>query len=255
MLAIIAAGIGTGLMMGVLGGGGSIISLPVLLYLKIEPKSAIAMSLGIVAVTAAISAFQHWRQGNVHLKVTGVFGALGAVGTVIGARLGLLTPEVIQLGVFALVMYTVAWRMLRHKGSSGSLAVATGNKLDVDVEGLPYGRVAVHGIGVGVLAGAVGIGGGFLIVPALVLLSGLSVKRAIGTSLSVVAIQTAAGFAGYVGTIPIDYPLMAGFTGVAVLSSLTAGFFSHRLPSEKLKRGFGLFLVVVATDILIKHLI
>ncbi len=87
------------------------------------------------------------------------------------------------------------------------------------------------------------------------LLSGLSVKRAIGTSLSVVAIQTAAGFAGYVGTIPIDYPLMAGFTGVAVLSSLTAGFFSHRLPSVKLKRGFGLFLVVVATDILIKHLI
>ena len=113
-ISIIIAGLFTGLLLGVFGSGGSIITMPALLYLlDVEPKSAIAMSLGIVAVTATITALQHWHRGNVDLKITVVFGLFGVTGTYFGALLGVITPVVIQLGVFALVMYAAAWKMLK----------------------------------------------------------------------------------------------------------------------------------------------
>ncbi len=258
----ILAGLVTGMVLGLFGSGGSIIALPALMYLlHIEPKSAIAMSLGVVAVTATVSGLDNWRRGLVEVRIALVFGLFGVAGTFAGARLGLLTPVVIQLGVFALVMYAAAWRMLKParllaptdseitKGSAGVLAACR-------TRCVPHlGHIAVHGVGVGVLTGLVGVGGGFLIVPALVLLSGIPMKQAVGTSLVIVAAKSYAGFAGYLGGVSVDYALMGAFTAVTVLGSFAGAHFSSRITQATLKKIFAWFLVVVATYILFKSVI
>ena len=252
------AGFATGLVLGIFGSGGSIITTPALLYLLgVDPKSAIAMSLGIVAVTATLTALQHWRKGNVNLRITAVFGLFGIAGTYAGARLGVITPVVVQLTLFALVMYAAAWKMLRparpqHRSVGAAVAVT-------EERGCASGRclahVAAHGIVVGALTGLVGVGGGFLIVPALVLLSRLPMKQAVGTSLAIVAVKSYAGFAGYMGDVRIDYALMGVFTAVAVGGSVLGTQFAHRVSGEALKRGFAVLLLLVATYILANQIL
>lgn len=257
ILFVLIAGIATGLLLGLMGSGGAIVTVPALLYLlHVAPKSAIAMSLGIIAITASIAAVQAWRQGNVNLRVTVTFGVVGALGTYLGARLGLVLPVVLQLTLFALVMYAAAWRMLNAQPPRRSVgALAVGECESGDCSNFPYLHIARHGLLVGVLAGVVGVGGGFLIVPALVLLSGLSMKRAVGTSLSIVAFQSAAGFVGYAGAVPIDYPLLAGFTAVAATASFVGARLGQRMEQQRLKRVFAIFLLLVATYILFKSLL
>lgn len=250
-LSAILAGLATGIVLGIFGSGGSIVTTPALLYLlNVEPKSAIAMSLGIVAITATLTALQHWHRGNVNLKVTAVFGLFGIAGTYAGARVGVITPVVIQLTVFALVMYAAAWKMLRPSRPRRSVGAAAVIPAQVCSSSRCLTHVAVHGVFVGALTGLVGVGGGFLIVPALVLLSGLSMKQAIGTSLAIVAIKSYAGFAGYVGDVPVDFQLMAVFTAVAIAGSMIGTHFAHRISGDVLKRGFAIFLLQVATYIL-----
>jgi len=255
----ILAGAFTGIVLGLFGSGGSIIAMPALLYLlHVEPKSAIAMSLGIVAVTATISAFDNWRRGNVDVKISLMFGLFGVGGTYAGARLGVHTPVALQLILFALVMYAAAWKMLvKRQARPAQLAGAGGPNVGVEETGIDahMGRIALHGIGVGVLTGLVGVGGGFLIVPALVLLSGVPMKVAVGTSLAIVAAKSYAGFAGYLGAVPVDYAMMAGFTAVTVLGSFVGTRIAHRFSAETLKLGFAVFLVFVATYILLKSVI
>lgn len=255
-VSVVIAGLITGLLLGVFGSGGSIITMPALLYLlNIEAKSAIAMSLGIVAVTATITALDNWRRGNVNLKVTAIFGIFGIVGTYAGALLGVITPVLIQLILFAVVMYLAAWRMLKPKAAILVGAALLDDCEKGDSETPHYGHIALHGIGVGILTGIVGVGGGFLIVPALVLLSGLSMKRAVGTSLSVVALKSFAGFIGYAGAVEVDYPLMAVFSVIAIIGSFAGSILAHRLPAEQLKKSFGVFLLLVASYILINQII
>jgi len=255
-LSIIIAGLITGALLGVFGSGGSIITLPALLYLlDVEPKSAIAMSLGIVAVTATITAIQHALKGNVNLKITAIFGLFGIIGTYAGALLGVITPVAMQLGIFALVMYAAAWKMLKPQPQHKSVGAACTECPEGGCDEIQYGQIAIHGVAVGILTGVVGVGGGFLIVPALVLLSGLSMKQAVGTSLSIVALKSFAGFAGYAGAVPIDYSMMAAFTAVAIGGSLVGSQLGHRLPDTLLKRGFGVFLLLVASYILFRQVI
>jgi Predicted permeases len=253
-LSAILAGLATGIVLGIFGSGGSIITTPALLYLlQVEPKSAIAMSMGIVAVTATITALQHWRKGNVNLTVTAVFGLFGIFGTYAGARLGVITPVIIQLTLFALVMYAAAWKMLRPARPHRSVGAAVAEVSEGCSSPRCLSHVALHGILVGVLTGLVGVGGGFLIVPALVLLSGLSMKQAVGTSLAIVAVKSYAGFAGYAGAVPIDYGLMAVFTAVAVAGSFAGTHFAGRVSGEALKKGFAVFLLFVASYILLNN--
>ena len=257
---VFPAGLATGIVLGLFGSGGSILAMPALMYLLgVEPKPAIAMSLGIVAVTAAVSAAGHWRQGNVNLPVTAVFGLFGAAGTYVGARIGVVTPDLVQLVLFSAIMYTAAYRMLRPsaaepKGHSLVLPGCPGGATVVCLDYVRVGHVALHGIVVGMLTGMVGVGGGFLIVPALVLLSGLSMKEAVGTSLVIVVAKSLAGFAGYVGAIAIDYTLMAGFTGIAILGSFAGTTVSKRLSQAALKKGFAVFLILIASYILVREL-
>lgn len=251
-LSMVLAGLATGVLLGVFGSGGSIITMPALLYLlDVEPKSAIAMSLGIVAIVAAISALQHWRQGNVNLKITVVFGLFGVIGTYVGALVGVVIPVIIQLGIFALVMYAAAWKMLKSSRQSKLMPNNSGHSTN----DLQYGHIAMHGIGVGILTGIVGVGGGFLIVPALALLSGLSMKKAVGTSLSIVSLKSFAGFAGYAGSVPIDYQLMGIFTAISIVGSIAGSQLSYRLQADSLKKGFGGFLLLVASYILFKSVL
>lgn len=260
ILVAIFAGAMTGIVLGLLGSGGSIIAVPALLYLlHAEPKQAIAMSLGIVAITATIAALDNWRRGNVDVRVAAVFGLFGVAGTFGGTRLGVHTPVALQLGLFALVMLAAAWRMLKPKKQlllqPAQLAGAGGPSIDIaESENLRahLGQVALLGIGVGALTGLVGVGGGFLIVPALVLLSGIPMKTAIGTSLAIVAANSSTGFAGYLGTVPIEWEIMASFTAVTVAGSFIGTRIAHRFSQETLKRSFGVFLVFVASYILLK---
>jgi uncharacterized membrane protein YfcA len=260
----ILAGLATGAVLGLFGSGGSIIALPALMYLlNVDPKSAIAMSLGVVAVTATVSALDNWRRGLVDARVALVFGLFGVAGTFAGARLGLVTPVAIQLGLFALVMYAAAWRMLKPARQlapvGAGIAAADGGAATLggcrDFFSPCMGHIALHGIGVGVLTGLVGVGGGFLIVPALVLLSGIPMKTAVGTSLAIVAAKSYAGFAGYMGGVPIDWAVMGSFTVVTVIGSFVGAHFSARISQAALKKAFAWFLVVVATYILFKSVI
>ncbi|MDA8127409.1 MAG: sulfite exporter TauE/SafE family protein [Betaproteobacteria bacterium] len=256
----ILAGLGTGFVLGLLGSGGSIIALPALLYLlHVEPKSAIAMSLGVVAVTATLAALGHVRRGNVDLKIALVFASFGALGTFMGTRVGVAIPAAVQLSAFALVMYAAAWRMQRKPASSPSSPGGRGGS-----EATPgcehyfstcMAYIVLAGIAVGLLTGVVGVGGGFLIVPALVLLSRVPIKQAVATSLAIVSANSSVGFAGYLGSVPISWGIMAGFTAVTVVGSFAGARFSNRLSQETLKRSFAWFLVVVATYILFKNVI
>jgi uncharacterized membrane protein YfcA len=263
----ILAGMVTGMVLGLFGSGGSIVALPALLYLlDVAPKSAIAMSLGVVAVTATLSAVDHWRRGNVNVRVALVFGLFGMMGTFAGARLGLLTPVMIQLGLFALVMYAAAWRMLKPVRLTQPVAAATDGVVATgsgtaalggchDFFAPCMGHIALHGIGVGILTGLVGVGGGFLVVPALVLLSGIPMKQAVGTSLAIVAAKSYAGFAGYMGGVPIDYALMGVFSAITVAGSFAGTRLAACISQAALKKAFACFLVAVASYILLKIVI
>lgn len=252
LILVVLAGAATGIVLGLFGSGGSIIALPALMYLLgIEAKSAIAMSLGIVAVTATLSAWDHWRRGNVDVRVALVFGLFGIGGTFAGAKIGLMTPVAVQLVLFALVMYAAAWKMLKpalipQPAGAGRLPPAE-RPAEAQMR-----HIAAHGIGVGVLTGVVGVGGGFMIVPALALLSGLPMKLAIGTSLAIVAAKSYAGFFGYLGSVPIDWATMGAFTIVTIAGSFAGTRLAHRFSQEMLKRSFGGFLIVVASYILMK---
>ncbi|HUX91944.1 MAG TPA: sulfite exporter TauE/SafE family protein [Gallionellaceae bacterium] len=260
LILVVLAGAITGIVLGLFGSGGSIIAMPALLYLlDVEPKSAIAMSLGIVAVTATISGWDNWRRGNVDVKIAAMFGLFGVIGTYAGARLGIYTPVSVQLTLFALVMYVAAWKMLQKKkqpqGQAAQLAVAGGQDMavgELEIIKAHMGHIALHGVGVGVLTGLVGVGGGFLIVPALVLLSGIPMKVAIGTSLVIVAAKSYSGFAGYIGAVPVDWTMMASFTLLTVAGSFAGTRIAHRFSQEKLKKSFAIFLIIVATYILLK---
>lgn len=252
-LLAILAGAATGIVLGVFGSGGSIITTPSLLYLlQVEPKAAIAMSLGVVAITATITAVDNWRRGAVDLRVALIFGGFGMVGTFAGARLGVYTPVAIQLGLFALVMYAAAYKMLRSKKAA---PVPAGGDASAAAPTHRIAHIAAHGLVVGVLTGLVGVGGGFLIVPALVLLSGIPMKRAVGTSLAIVAAKSYAGFAGYVTAVPINYALMGSFTAVTVAGSFAGTHLAHKVSAEALKRSFAVFLLLVATYILYKTVV
>ncbi|MFS8638823.1 MAG: sulfite exporter TauE/SafE family protein [Gemmatimonadota bacterium] len=235
-----------GLVLGVLGGGGSILTVPVFVYLlDFDPKPAIAMSLAVVGATSLFGALGHWRTGNVNLRVAAIFGVVAMVGTYLGARLAVLFSGAAQLALFGAVMLLAAYFMFRGRRPTEAAGRAK--------ERMPLAPIAVVGIGVGVLTGLVGVGGGFLIVPALVLLAGVPMKEAVGTSLLVIALNTASGFFGYLGRVEVDWAFMGLFTAVAV-AGITAGTWLVRyLPQTVLRRAFAVFLVIMGSFILYQN--
>jgi uncharacterized protein len=249
-----------GISLGLLGGGGSVLTLPILVYVMgIPPKSAIAMTLVIVGIVSIIGSIPHWRQGNVNLKKVLLFGQASMLGAFGGANLAILPfiTEKIQLLLFVIMMILAAVLIIRKNLSPSSSLLK--NKTDSNHKVQPVYRyswpwLVLEGLGIGILIGLVGVGGGFAIVPALVLLGNTPIKEAIGTSLVIISLNGIAGFLGYVGKVPLDWSLMASFTLVASFGTFFGAYLSQYVQAKQLEKGFGYFLIVVAVFILIQQL-
>lgn len=254
-----------GVSLGLLGSGGSILTVPVLVYLVgQEEKLAIAGSLAIVGTIALAGSLPKLKKGQVEWRTILIFAPPGMLGTYLGASLATWVSGVMQLALFALVMLMAAWRMLRpgvessQTGQGGKSDGAT-HAAGVRLNKVEIWKVAPAGLSVGVITGLVGVGGGFLIVPALVLLAGLSMRRAVATSLVIIAIQSYTGFWKYQHVLnqyglELDWHVIGMVTALGVAGSLVGNLISDRVDQQKLKKIFGLFLVVMAVYILLKTL-
>jgi uncharacterized protein len=227
-----------GVALGMLGGGGSILTVPVFTYVAgLDPKIAIASSLPVIAVASTIGAIGHWRAGSVQLRTAALFGGFTMIGGFSGARLAGFLPARAQLLLFAAIMLGAAASMFRSQGVPVT---------DTPTEPLALGTLLPLGLGVGVLTGLVGVGGGFLIVPALTQLGRLPMHIAIGTSLTVIAMNSLAGTLGYLGQVPLPYQLLIPFTTLAVVGIVAGTLLARRVRQQSLRRAFAVLLVLVA---------
>lgn len=234
-----------GVTLGLLGGGGSILTLPMLVYvLGLAPKPAIAASLVVVGTTALTGMVAHARAGRVAFRTGAVFGLAGMAGAYAGGRLGVLLPGQVLLAGFAVVMLVTAVAMLR-----GRREPAAGAKHELSIP-----KAVAIGALVGVVAGLVGAGGGFLIVPALVIAGGLAMPEAIGTSLLVIAMQSFAGLLGYVGHVALDLRLIAVVTLASVAGSFLGARLARRLSPAALRKSFAWLVLAMALVMLSKQL-
>lgn len=240
----LAGALAVGISLGLLGGGGSILTVPLLVYLAgVEPKQAIAMSLFVVAATALAGVLPHARAGRVRWRTALLFGAAGMAGAYLGGRLGAYIPGGVLLVAFAVMMVVTALAMLRHRPAPAEGAGhASGER--------PILRILAEGVTVGLVTGLVGAGGGFLVVPALVLLGGLSMPVAVGTSLVVIAMKSAAGLAGYLYSVSLDWPLTLAVTAVAVVGGFAGSRLAGRIDPQRLRAAFGWFVLVMAVFVL-----
>jgi len=251
MITVLLGAVAIGLVLGLLGSGGSILTVPVLVYLAHQPdKVAIAESLAIVGGIALVGAIPYARLKLVDWHSVLYFGVPGILGTYMGAAAARWVPGAVQLALFAVVMMLAAIPMFRG-GPEVEEGVGPRKRQAL-------WKVAGEGLAVGVLTGLVGVGGGFLIVPALVLLGGLSMRLAVGTSLLIIAIKSAAGFWKYTEVLAgvgqqVDWGLIGLFTAVGIGGSFLGSAFSQRVPQAQLKRGFAIFLVVMGSFILVRE--
>lgn len=229
-----------GISLGLLGGGGSILTLPILRYvLGMEAHDAIAVSLLVVGVTSAAAVIPHALRGRVRWRTAGVFGVAGMLGAFGAGRVAHLIPSAVLLALFGAMMFVTAIAMLR-----GRVVTATDPKEPTGE--LPWMKVIGEGLVVGASAGLVGAGGGFLVVPALVLLGGLPMEIAVGTSLVVISMQSLAGFAGNWGHVDIDWPIAGLITAFAVVGSFAGSALATRIAPDRLRKGFAWFVVAMA---------
>ncbi|GAC1652664.1 MAG: hypothetical protein NVS9B15_13230 [Acidobacteriaceae bacterium] len=227
-----------GLSLGALGSGGSIVTLPVLVYVAhINPKSAVGMSMAIVGATSMVAAFLHWQRGRFHKKAALLLGVTGMGGAYLGSAFTHLVSSSTLLLMFAAIMLTVGLIMLR----GGFQGLTPG-------ECRPL-RCAAVGAAVGVLTGFLGVGGGFLIVPALVLFAGLDTKKAVGTSLAIIAMNSFSGLFGQLRYASVDWQLTAGFTVLALAGMLIGLALSSRVSEPALRRAFAVLLLIVAVTV------
>jgi uncharacterized membrane protein YfcA len=239
VLLTLLGAVAIGLSLGLLGSGGSILTVPVLHYLAGQPeKLAIGGSLFVVGLIAASASLPYALHRQVDWRNVAWFGLPGMLGAWLGATLARWVPGPVQLVAFALVMLVAAWRMLRGgvTGQSGDHP----NRL----------AVVAGGFGVGALSGLVGVGGGFLIVPALVLLAGVPMASAVGTSLAVIALNAFTGFAKYLGvlereSLQLDWTVLLAVAGVGIVGSFVGHRLGRRLPQATLRKAFGVFLVAM----------
>ncbi|MCC3289750.1 MULTISPECIES: sulfite exporter TauE/SafE family protein [unclassified Arthrobacter] len=236
-----------GLSLGLLGGGGSILTVPILTYVAgMSPREAIASSLFVVGVTSAFSAVGHARKGRVKWRTGLLFGAAGMAGAFAGGLLGGRIPGVVLMVAFALMMIATSVAMIRGR---------RGGSAESHSKELPVGKVIVEGLVVGLVTGLVGAGGGFLVVPALALLGGLSMPVAVGTSLVVISMKSFAGLAGYLTTVSLDWALVGGVTAAAIIGSLIGARLVGRIPEAALRRGFGFFVLAMGVFVLAMELL
>jgi uncharacterized membrane protein YfcA len=249
----LALALAIGLTLGLLGGGGSILTVPVFVYvLGFGAKTAVAMSLPVVGTTSLVGAIGHWRAGNVNLRVALAFGVVAMAGAYVGAKLAAFVSGTAQLSLLAVAMLAASASMFRRSLRPEAQADAAGGRDGGSRPGRPA-LVAITGLGVGLLTGLVGIGGGFLIVPALVLLARAPIREAVGTSLLVIAMNAAAGSLGYLGHVDVPWRYAALFTTVAILGILAGTHLIRFVSQQGLQRAFALFLLVMGALVLYQN--
>ncbi|HEU4997290.1 MAG TPA: sulfite exporter TauE/SafE family protein [Gemmatimonadaceae bacterium] len=237
-----------GLSLGMLGGGGSVLTVPIFVYAGgFAAKAAVAMSLPVVGVTSLVGALFRARSRDLDLRVALIFGGVAMAGAYAGARVGVLLPGDVQLTILAVVMLAAAVAMFR-RGAARNEPAPVNAAAPIVVP-----RLVIAALGVGLLTGVVGIGGGFLVVPALVLLMGVPMKRAIGTSLLVIAMNAAAGLLGYVGRVDMSWGYVAWFTLAAIAGILAGTSLVRFVPTRALTRAFAVLLALVAVFVLLER--
>lgn len=251
-----------GISLGLIGGGGSILTVPVLVYLlAVEPVLATSYSLFIVGFSALVGAIQKAKQKLVDIKTAVVF-AIPSFTAVFLTRLYLvpaipaeiftignfvLTKDIAIMVFFAIIMFAAAFSMIRSKRGNSEVEAE---------QSYNYPMIILEGAIVGVLTGIVGAGGGFLIIPALVLLAKVPMKVAVGTSLAIIAAKSLIGFVGDIAAAQsIDYEFLGIFTGLAGVGIFLGGYLSKFISGAKLKKGFGYFVLIMAIYIIGKELI
>lgn len=251
-----------GLSLGLIGGGGSILTVPILVYLfKVDPVTSTAYSLFVVGLTSLIGSFSHFKKGNVHLKTAVIFGVPSII-TVYSVRKFIVpvipdvlfswsgfsfTKPVFVMVLFALLMILASVSMIRENKNQ---------KIKNGQINYNYPLIFIEGVLVGGVTGLVGAGGGFLIIPALVLLTGLPMKQAVGTSLLIISMKSLIGFTGDLGsTLYIDYNFMMMLSAFAVAGILGGAYLSRFISGKKLKPAFGWFVLIMGLFILGKELL
>ncbi len=257
-----AASILMGLSLGLIGGGGSILTVPILVYLfGVGPVESTAYSLFVVGLTSLAGTFTHFRNGNVHLKTALIFG-IPSILSVYAVRkfvVPIIPDPFFSLGTFTVtkplfVMVLFAVLMLL-----ASISMIRKPKKTAPESGevkYNYPLIFVEGLLVGGVTGLVGAGGGFLIIPALVLLAGLPMKQAVGTSLLIIGLKSLIGFTGDLGSgLSVDYTFMLIFSAFAMVGIVLGSMLSKYISNEKLKPIFGWFVLVMGLYILGKELL
>jgi uncharacterized membrane protein YfcA len=234
-----------GVSLGFFGGGGSILTVPLLVYVfGLEAKQAIASSLLIVAIASISGAVQHWRAGNVRPKEALFFGVAGMVGAYGGGRASEFLDGGLLLLLFATMMLLTATAMWRGRKDPG-------NKRDESMRS--PAKLALQGFAVGAFTGLVGAGGGFLIVPALALWAGLPMTAAVGTSLVIIVLKSGSAFLGYSSHVQVDYSLVGQISVAAIAGSFLGSRLANQVDPDSLRRAFAAFVMVMALFILVRE--
>jgi uncharacterized protein len=250
-----------GISLGLIGGGGSILTVPVLVYLLgVNAVEATAYSLFIVGSTALVGAYPKYKQGLVNVKTAIIFGIpsiiavfltrkflVPAIPTELFSVGGLLiTKSILMMLLFAVLMVFASVSMIKDKKVGSA-------KSDADQK-FNYPMILLEGAVVGMLTGLVGAGGGFLIIPALVLFTGLPMKEAVGTSLLIIAAKSLIGFTGDLGHFEMNWSLLIIVSSIAIAGIFLGNYLSLKIDGAKLKKGFGWFVLVMGVYIIIKEL-
>lgn len=243
ILPALAFGAVVGGLLGLVGGGGSILAVPALVYgVGLPLAAAIPGSLVVVGASSVVAVLPRVRRG-VNWRLALIIGAAGTATAYLGAAVNRVLNQRVLLLVFAAIMVAAGVRMLRRTDAvGGSCALPQGG---VDWRScLP--KAVLTGAVVGFLTGLLGVGGGFLIVPALALVLGLPMALTVGTSLVIIVINSIAGLAAHLGEMHFDWAVVGAFAAAAMAASLVAGRLGRRLPEAALKRGFAALVLLVA---------
>jgi uncharacterized membrane protein YfcA len=234
--ALILAG-AIGGVMGLLGGGGSILAVPAFTFiLGLSPKEAVATSLVVVGFAAAVGAVRGLMSGVVRPALALVVGGSAMMGSVVGSVIGTRITDHMQLQILAVVMVAAAVMLVRQPGTR----TATGN-------GASPSMLTAIGFSTGILTGVVGVGGGFLIVPALVVAAGMTMQQAAAASMCVIALAAVSALAGYFAAITLDWSFIVPLAVIAALATLAGARLAYRLPQRALQRAFAISLVVIGS--------
>jgi uncharacterized protein len=250
-----------GVSLGLIGGGGSILMVPILVYVfALNPIMATSYSLFVVGSTSLVGAFNNSRKGQVSIKTALLFG-LTSITTVFATRKFIMPviPEVLfSIGGFEVKQTMAIMVLFAVLMLMASVAMIKGRKETTELAGesssADTAKLLMYGVLVGLATGFLGAGGGFLIIPALVLILKMPMKKAVGTSLLIIALNSLIGFTGDLGHIDIDWKFLLIITVIAITGIFIGGALAKKIPGEKLKKGFGWFVLVMGIYIIIKEL-